>query len=439
MATVNKKSETGRILTHEGAIAKRITPLQELERSIMACLLWENTFYESGEDIAQRIADLVAQVPALEVDKLARRARDEMYLRHAPLWLARNLARQGYTGLASLLEHIIQRPDELTEFLAIYWKDGREKLSAQVKKGLARAFVKFNEYQLAKYNRDGAVKLRDVLFLCHAKPKNEEQAELWKRLVDKTLTAPDTWEVSLSAGKDKKETFTRLLSEKKLGGLALLRNLRNMQESGVDSALIRSSLETVRTEKILPFRFIAAAKYAPQYEDTLEQAMMRNLSEMPKLSGKTALVIDNSGSMHGAPVSAKSDMDRADAACALAILLREICEDVTVIGFGTTAKVIAPRHGFALAEAIQAGPGGGTNTDTALGLAFSQNPDRIIVVTDEQSHQTIAGPGNTRGYFINVATDRNGIGYGQWIHVDGWSEAIVRYIQAIEGARSSEV
>jgi hypothetical protein len=33
--------------------------------------------------------------------------------------------------------------DELSEFVAIYWKDGRVPLSGQVKKGLAAAFPKF--------------------------------------------------------------------------------------------------------------------------------------------------------------------------------------------------------------------------------------------------------------------------------------------------------
>ena len=67
-----------------------------------------------------------------------------------------------------------------------------------------------------------------MLFLVHAKPKDDSQAALWKRLVDGELATPDTSEVELSAGKDKKETFERLLLEGKLGGLAVLRNLRNM-------------------------------------------------------------------------------------------------------------------------------------------------------------------------------------------------------------------
>jgi hypothetical protein len=133
------------------------------------------------------------------------------------------------------IEATIQRADELSEFLAIYAKVNgvgpdklKGKLSAQAKKGLAKAFTKFDEYQLAKYDRGGAIRLRDALFLVHAKPKDDAQAALWKRLVANELVTPDTWEAALSGGADKKEAFERLLRDGKLGYLALLRNLRNM-------------------------------------------------------------------------------------------------------------------------------------------------------------------------------------------------------------------
>jgi len=57
------------------------------------------------------------------------------------------------------------------------------------------------------------VKLRDVLLLCHAKAEKRGAGALWKKLVENTLESPDTWEVALSAGKDKRETWERLLRE----------------------------------------------------------------------------------------------------------------------------------------------------------------------------------------------------------------------------------
>src|SRR6476646_225680 len=191
------------VRTHEGAVAQRVDVKRELRRTVLTCLLWEDTFYEKGNDIAKRIAELVTRNQAEDVAALAREARDTMQLRHVPLFLTRELARRKGAGplVAETLEHVIQRADELGEFVALYWKVRKEPLSAGVKRGLAKAFTKFDAYQLAKYNRQSMVKLRDVLFLCHAKPKNAEQAETWKKLVENTLESPDTWEVALSAGK----------------------------------------------------------------------------------------------------------------------------------------------------------------------------------------------------------------------------------------------
>ena len=58
--------------------------------------------------------------------------------------------------------------------------------------------------------------------------------------------------------------------------------------------------------------------------------------------------------------------------------------------------------------------------------------DRIIVITDEQVHDTVPAPKYGRGYVVNVASYRNGVGYGAWTHVDGWSEAIIEYIRSVE-------
>ena len=432
MATVNRKKAG--LKTHEGAPAARLSPLETLRRGVLACLLWEDTFYEAGEHIVERLGRLAREVRPEDVVALAVEARERMKLRHAPLWLCRALARARSPLVAATLERVIQRPDELAEFLALYWAGGKQPIAAAAKRGLAAAFRKFDAYQLAKYDRRGmAVKLRDVMFLVHPKPNDEEQAATWKALAEGALAAPDTWEVALSGGADKKETWQRLLAERKLGALALLRNLRNLRKAGVDVALVRDALATMNVARILPFRFIAAARYAPELEPELEQAMFRAAAELPKLPGRTALVVDHSGSMTGAPVSRRSELDRFEAASALAILAREQCEDVVVIVFGTNAGLVPPRRGFALRDALAQGPGGGTNTETAKQLADREGYDRIVIITDEQSHQALSQP-KGRGYVVNVAPYENGIGYGEWTHIDGWSEAVLSYVAAAENA-----
>jgi hypothetical protein len=282
------------------------------------------------------------------------------------------------------------------------------------------------------------VRLRDVLFLSHARPVDQAQAELWKRLAANELGTPDTWEVALSAsgrdGASKREAWERLLAERKLGALALLRNLRNMHEVGVSEKLVLNALAGLKTDRVLPFRFLAAARNAPQWEEALEKAMFRALEGRgTRLAGHTVLLVDVSGSME-ASLSERSDMRRTDAAYGLAILLREIAEKVTIHTFSDHAQLVPSRRGMALRDALDnSQPHGGTNLGRALAQAEknSRSYERIVVITDEQSHDHVGTP-RGRGYVINVASNRNGVGYGEWTHIDGWSEAVVEYIAALE-------
>jgi len=427
--------------THEGAVASIISPLQELRRSCLSSLLWEDTFYESGTDHAKRIAALIAQCTPADVAALAIEARSRMHLRHLPLFLVRELARQPGNGtiVADTLAQIIQRPDELCEYLAIYWGGAttmtprQSPLSAGSKRGLARAFAKFGPYALAKYDRDDGAKLRDVLRLTHAKPKDAEQGALWKKVVARELETPDTWEVALSAGADKRDTFERLLREEKLGALATLRNLRNMIAANVDPALVTARLAG-RLERVLPFRFLAAARHAPMFAADLDAAMLRSIADEPRLAGVTAVVVDVSGSMDVA-LSKKSEMARVDAAAGLAVLVREIGESVRVFSFSEHLVEVPAYRGIALSQAItQSQPHAGTYLGKAVESIARDVPcDRIVVITDEQSHDRVPAPA-AKGYIINVGTYENGVGYGDWTHINGWSERVVDFIRELEAA-----
>ena len=449
---INIKLES--IKTYEGAPAKRIKPIDELRRTVMACMLWENQFYEDGISIADRIANLIKSISDNDkIAQIASEARNRQHLRHVPLLIARELARKKGVVIKDLLADIIQRPDELCEFLALYWMDGKQPLSHQVKKGLAIAFKKFSEYQISKYNRPDAIKLKDVLFMVHPKPKDDDQQKVWDRLVEDKLTIPDTWEVRLSGGQDKHEAWIELIKERKLGGLAYLRNLRNMIQAKVSDEIISEGLKDINVSKVLPFRFITAAKYAPNLEKDLESLMIKGLNQQIKLSGKTILIVDVSGSMYGSSISNYSEMDRAHAACSLAILTRELCEDIKIYataGNDSTeihqTEMIPSRHGFALSDKIYSmckplGGGGIFLTPVLRWIKErEEKADRIIVITDEQDcarsnksdSPLKADTFGKNNYMINVASMKNGIGYDKWVHIDGFSEAVINYIREYE-------
>ncbi len=449
------------VITHGGAPAvPHLSPYAELRRTVLSCLLWEDQFYESGESIADRIAKGAGQVSASELSALAIEARNVQHLRHVPLLLCVHLAKKGGGLVSKTLYEVIQRPDELAEFLALYWRKGKTPISKQVKKGLAAAFTKFNEYSLAKYNREGAIKLRDVLFMVHAKPKDAEQEAVWKRLVDGTLVTPDTWEVNLSGGADKKETFERLLMENKLCYLALLRNLRNMIDADCDLTLVKQAIlnRANGADKVLPFRYIAAAKAAPALEETLDAAFLASFSGVQKLPGKTVAIVDISGSMTSA-LSGKSDMTRALAANALAAICREVCEDPRIYataGNDASRKhatgLIPNRRGMALIDALSAANkelgGGGIFLKQVMDYIYSKEKDiaRVIIITDEQDCAAYPedSPKNARllgkhNYMINVASYKNGIGYNAWTHINGFSEGVIRWIFEYERGQALDI
>lgn len=430
---LNKSVSAVLEVTHEGAPAKRINAYQQLRRSVLSCLLWEKEFYEEGQAISDRIEEYAAKVTVPQLASLAIEARKKFNLRHVPLLLLCVLAKRGGKIVGDTIAETISRADELAELLSVYWRKGKCPLSNQLKIGLAQAFLKFDEYALAKYNRDEAIKLRDVLFLCHAKPDNKKQEKLWKKLVDGTLKAPDTWEVALSAGKDKKATFERLIKEGMIGYLALLRNLRNMTDAGVDRDLMAGAILARKgAHVVLPFRYVAAARYCPQMEPYLDQALSEAIAGIPVLKGNTVILVDVSGSMYE-KLSGKSDMTRMDAAAALGSIVHT--EKLRLFTFSSALVEVPPRRGMAGVEAIKNSQG---HSSTNLGAALERvltipNLHRLIVITDEQSHDRVSNPTCEKAYMINVDSAKNGVGYGKhWIHLDGFSENVIRYIHEIE-------
>lgn len=459
MKTNVKTKEKAR--THGGGFATVDNPKTELRRTVSSCLLWENLFYEGATSVANRITNLCSQVGAEYISDLAVTARHDLNLRHVPLWLCVHLLKKKGFKSSDTIAKVVSRPDEMGELISLYWRvnGAGASLAAQLKKGLARAFTKFSEYQLAKWNRDAEVSLKDVMFLCHPKPADDAQQAIWQRLIDDKLETPDTWEVELSASRDKKASWTRLLEKNRLGGMALLSNLRNIKQAGIDNGLIKQALDKANFNKILPFRFISAARAVPGIEHLLEEPMLRSMANFTKLNGKTLVVVDISGSMESR-LSGKSDMNRMDAGLALAILLRELCEDSVVYataGCDSRSKHattrVPSRRGFALADVIKSqrskiGGGGIFLTQCMDFIQKDSNEefDRVIVITDEQDcerdNDRAASKANTlcdNPYILDIGAYDKGIASnGKWTRICGFSSRIVDWILDTESTNNEQ-
>jgi hypothetical protein len=362
--------------------------------------------------------------------------------------------------------------------LAIYWKTGGKPKSVpkQAKKGLAAAFQKFDEYQLAKWDRgNAAVRLRDVMFLCHPKPKdatgegrnvtreykgfaqNGAKGEVLRhddtlqaKLTNNALATPDTWEVGLSASKspeEKKAVWERLLTERKLPAFALLKNLRNMEQVGVSSKAIQDGIGGLKGDMLLPIDFLKAYQFAPRYKGELEQAMLRCTAQWPKLPGHTIMVIDVSGSM-GCSLSSKSEYTRVDAAAAMAVLAKEMCESCTLYVTGDRhVQVPHELRGFALTDTIRTGAlgagYGGIYTYRLCEFLRKQHttpPARVIVFSDSQDcghGDSQPRPHGARNYIVDVSPHKNGVNYdGVWTaEIAGWSDQFMRYIALFEASQ----
>jgi len=427
----------------------------KLRRLVMACLLWEDNAYEDGVSIVEEIKKTIPLVSGEYCLDLAIRARTEQRLRHVPLLVIREMCRYDSHRkfVREAIKRVCTRPDQLSELLSLYWLDGKNAIPKQMKLGMSDAFNSYDEYQLAKWNKDADIKLRDVLFLSHAKPNSPEKEVLFKKLVDNQLATPDTWEVGLSAAKtneEKVKVWTSLIEAKKLGELAVLRNLRNMIDHGVPKKLIRQAIRQCKGSMLLPIDFIKAADYAPDYLTDLEELMFKCLAQYPKLKGETVFVLDVSGSMQS-KISSKSNYSRMEVGIALAMMAKEMCEGCTI--YLTAGNDYAKVHktskvenlrGFGLMnkirEPIRGMGGGGIFTRQCMDyIRPLEDADRVIVFSDSQdcdSSKELPRPIAKKSYIVDVSSHKNGINYkGVWTaEISGWSEHFLRYIEEIENA-----
>lgn len=425
----NKVIEKESVYTYEGGKASKINSLEELKRATMSCLLWENEFYEDGVSIAERISTLVdkciKQGLYNDVIDVLKKVKFDMRLRHCPLWLIVSVFKAGEKVSKELISSILTRPDDMGELISLYNKDGKKPLPNQMKKGIALAFEKFDEYQLAKYNRNANYKLVDIANLCH--PRVTDAID---KLVRGTLETPKTWEVLLSsAGSDetkKKDAWLDLINTKKLPDMALLKNIRGMLNVGVSKETIVNRINDIQNGKLLPIDYIRAGQNNPTLESEIENKFLSTFTK-EKAPGKTAILVDVSGSMDG---------DRLKYALALAMIGREMYENVDIYSFSNDTVLVPNRRGFALAEAIDNSQRHwGTYMWSSVEKISTQDYERILVITDEQAHDSPSKKVSANMYIVNVASYDKGVGYtlGTNItHINGFSDKVFDYIVEVE-------
>lgn len=365
MAKFNRKREREDCLNYELAPAYSLDDSLALYNLVVNSFV-EDKFYERSVQERERLRRLVARVDPHFTCRLAIYARKEMYLRTIPLVLMVELfkAHQSRVNFdrrpfGRAVTAVIERADEISEILSYYQlSNGRKgtkklnRLARQLQNGVARAFNKFDEYQFAKYNRKGEVTLKDALFLTHPKASGKKQQALFDKIATDTLETPYTWEVELSTKGNSAKTWKELIDSGKIGYMALLRNLRNILNSGVGRRELTkvadfiSNKKRVLKSKQLPMRFYSAYRELESisgsaiFIEALEEAVRHSVENIELFrQGRFLLASDVSGSMMQ-PLSARSKLQCYDVGLMLSMLLRYRLENRVTTGiFGDCWKV----------------------------------------------------------------------------------------------------
>ncbi len=359
-ATTKGKRKT---VNHEGAEAYSMSPELELY-SLVVTTNFSEKFYEGNQDRVQRLRGLISQVKPEFAAQLAVYAREEMYLRSIPLVIAVELAaiHNGDNLVSRLLNRVVCRPDEITETLAYYVAKNERtdtkklnKLSKQVQHGLELAFNKFDEYQFAKYDRKTAITLKDALFIVHPKSKDEEQSALFDKIEAGTLETPMTWETQVSENGNTAEVWEKMIESGKFPYMAMMRNLRNMLQAGVNNKALSTvashlaDADKVKYSKQMPFRFLAAYREIKGEDSPMTSTILESLEAAIQASAQNirgfdddttiAIACDVSCSMQTA-ISERSKIEQYDIGLVLGMLLQSRCKSVVSGFFGDTFKIL---------------------------------------------------------------------------------------------------
>jgi hypothetical protein len=445
-ATFSPITSTGAAANHESVTGHARDTKSELFLLAVSNMVGEKTFYENAGDRDDRYTRLIHEVAAADVEwttEFLRWLRTDANMRSASLVGAaeatRALLKAGLPGGRQIIASVLQRADEPGELLA-YWTSTHGKaIPKPVKRGIGDAVQwLYTEYGLLKYDTASkGFRFGDVLDLVHPSPSAPWQGALFSYALDRRHGRTEvpsrdalpmivrniyvrseaerepevllhsenlrdtglTWEDVLSlAGNrvDKAQLWEALIPS--MGYMALLRNLRNFDEAGVTDetaekvAARLSDPEQVARSRQFPFRFYAAfnAVGSLRWGHALEKALKASLANVPALSGRTLVLVDQSPSMfpgYGFSTSQQNrDISNADLAKLFGTAIALRAEDATLVGYGNTSYPVPFKKSDALLKVMKDGfrMADGTDTFGAIAAHYAGH-DRVVIVTDEQN------------------------------------------------------
>ena len=461
MSNFNAKA-TAKTANKSGHAAYKMTDKEKLVTQVLTTFFNEPKYYgDNSGELMETAYAVIAKEPEF-VAKLAIYARTVFNMRSVSHVLCAMLANRvkGAGFVRTTIAKCCVRGDDITEILACYISMYGKPIPNSLWRGLKDALKAAPPYAVAKYQgSDKAVKMADAIKLCHPKP-----GDVFKDCIEETLPVPTSWETELSKGGNTKETWERLIAERKIGYMAALRNLRNMvnaNPSNIDEILsMIADPERVKKSRQLPFRFHTAYKQmksAPnagsKVLDALEDAMSASVANMPELPGTTVIAVDCSGSMTYSPISRKSTATPMEIASVLGVCAAVSADNAILYAFSDDAvKVNVSRRGGILAQSEGVYTSvyyhGGTNMHAPFDAMIRDGvrADRVIVLSDNEVNSRWNDP------VQKVADEyRRKTGSDCWVHaidlqgygtqqfhgaktdiIAGWSERVLEFVPLAE-------
>jgi len=402
------KSKAGKINNH-------LTPalMDHLVNVLVGIVTPQETQGLSTVDVMEEAIDRALNADLEGTLKLAVTLRNEDMIRTTPQVIlvraAHHKDAKGTGLIRKYARNIIKRADEPAVQMAYQINKYGKTIPNALKKAWRDALQSFPEYQLAKYRMESrVVKTVDVVRMCHA-----HSDAIDKLVYDNLKNDQNTWESLISEKGSTKETWTEAIE--KMGHMALLRNLRNLSNNGVDPKLFTQKLvDGTLKGKQLPFRYFNAYTHLKQasaplsVQAAVEECMEVSVANLPRFAGNVAALCDNSGSAHGTTTSSAGTMKVADIANLTAVLTGMVTEgEATVYPFGDRLAEmrIDPAKGiFAQTEKVQRlASDVGMGTETGIWLFWDkvirnkEHLDHVFVYSDMQ-----AGHG---GLFVRNSSD----------------------------------
>lgn len=412
--TLSRRPSRPVVINQAGGESYQQSPKLELA-SLLVTSFVQDKYYRSGSEEVKRLYELLDQVDPLFAAKAAKFARDEFGMRSISHIVAGELAARvkGEQWTRPFYKSVVIRPDDIIEILSYYLAVHGKPIPNPLKDGLAKAFDKFDRYQIAKYRKDThAFSLVDAVNLLHPKP-TDRNADALADLVAGTLRNEATWEAQQSiAGQEmvgatqeerqeaKADVWAGLIEEGRMPYMALVKNLRNILKTGDRTLIAKAATQLVEDSpgdhRVLPFRYIDALNAIrednvaypgiTEMVSAISTALDISFKNVPQLDGDTLIAVDGSGSMAGFGYS-KNQRRPLHSAALFAAALYKASKNPDLVVFSSNSRnvVLNPADStLTIADQIvKSAPRQGTNFHSVFEWA-NKPYDRIVFLSDEQ-------------------------------------------------------